>query len=157
MSSVTGWTLSWISPLTVAAGALWFGGVGLLAERGLGTLGLVLAVLAAGTGAFLVRSVMGAFMKADTPPLALTGEGALATVNATIRPGAPGEVIYTLEGLTRSAPARSLDGDTILRGTNVAIVKKEAGFAWVAPIDSPEEESGIKSPDEGHENAEPAR
>src|SRR2546421_6605893 len=27
-----GWTLSWLSPLTLAAGALWFGGAGLLAE-----------------------------------------------------------------------------------------------------------------------------
>ncbi len=153
-SSVAGWTLSWISPLTIAAAALWFGGVGLLAERALGSFGIILAAIAAVTGAFLIRSAMAAFMRADTPPLMLTGEGALATVNATIRPGAPGEVIYTLEGLTRSAPARSLDGQVIARGTSVAIVKSEAGFAWVAPIDGSEEDLGTLISGDGHENAE---
>jgi hypothetical protein len=96
-------------------------------------------------------------MKSDTLPLMLTGEGALATVNATIRPGAPGEVIYTLEGLTRSAPARSLDNDTIPRGTSVAIVKRESGFAWVTPIDSLTEESRVATPGDGYGNAESTR
>lgn len=134
-STLGGWILSWVSPLTVAAAALWFGGVGLITEEPLGAVALVVAILAAIAGAFIVRAVVGVLIRAGTPPLELTSEGALATVNATIRPDAAGEVIYTLEGLTRSAPARSLDGLTIPRGASVAIVRREAGMAWVAPID----------------------
>src|SRR5438270_7570092 len=40
-----GWGLSWLSPLTIAAAALWFGGIGLIA--GGGALALVLAIVAA--------------------------------------------------------------------------------------------------------------
>ena len=153
-SSIGGWTLSWLSPIAIAAAALWFGGVGLLAERAIGPFSLVIAVLAGLLGAFLVRSLMAAFVRSETPPLALTAEGALATVNATIRPGNPGEVIYTLEGLTRSSPARSLDGGTLVRGTNVAIVKTEGGFAWVAPIDFPEGTEELAGSGSEFENAD---
>ena len=135
LSSSVGWTLSWFSPLTVAAAALWFGAVGLIAEGPAGSIALLIAIVTALVGAALVRSLMGAFVRASTPPLQLTGEGAIATVNATIRPDAPGEVIYTLEGLHRSAPARSEDGSTIPRGTTVVILRREGGFAWVESID----------------------
>jgi len=135
LSSSVGWTLSWFSPLTVAAAALWFGAVGLIAEGPLGSIALLVAIVAAIMGAALVRSIMGAFVRAGTPPLQLTGEGAIATVNATIRPDSPGEVIYTLEGLHRSAPARSEDGSTIPRGAAVVIVRREGGFAWVESMD----------------------
>jgi hypothetical protein len=131
-----------VSPLTIAAAALWFGGIGLLTEGALGALSLVLAIIAAVLGAFLIRSLMGALIRASTPPLESGAEGALATVNATIRPGDTGEVIYSLEGLTRSAPARSLDGTTIPRGVSVAIVKRDHGIAWVAPIDGLGDQDG---------------
>ena len=133
MATSLGWTLSWVSPLTIAAAALWFGAIGLLA--GGGVLGLILAIIAAVIGAMIVRSLLNAFVRASTPPLELTAEGAIATVNATIRPDAPGEVLYTLEGLHRSLPARSEDGQTIPRGTSVVITRREGGFAWVEPLD----------------------
>ena len=38
LATSLGWTLSWVSPLTIAAAALWFGAIGLLA--GGGVLGL---------------------------------------------------------------------------------------------------------------------
>src|SRR5919204_5197781 len=57
-----GWTLSWLSPLTLAAGALWFGGAGLLVEGLLpaaaSALVVLLAVVAAVLGAALVRAAM---------------------------------------------------------------------------------------------------
>ncbi len=96
---------------------------------------MLVAIVAAIMGAAIVRSVMAAFIRASSPPLQLTGEGAIATVNVTIKPDAPGEVIYTLEGLHRSAPARSEDGTTIPRGTTVVIVRRERGFAWVRSLD----------------------
>jgi hypothetical protein len=135
LSSSLGWTISWISPLTVAGAAVWFGGAGLIAERSASTLALLIAVVAAVIGAALVRSIVRAFVRAGTPPLHLTGEGAIGTVNAAIRADAPGEVVYTLEGLHRSVPARSVDGMAIPRGASVVIVRRESGFAWVTPLD----------------------
>lgn len=133
LAGVLGWTLSWLSPLTLAAAALWFGGIGLLAEGS--ALALIFAIIAALIGATLVRAAMGAFLRSSTSPLFMTADGAMGTVNATIRPNAPGEVVYTLEGLHRSLPARSEDGSSIPRGTAVVITRREGGFAWVLPLD----------------------
>jgi membrane protein implicated in regulation of membrane protease activity len=134
-----GWTLSWLSPLTLAAGALWFGGVGLLAEGLLpaaaSTVAVLLAVVAAVLGAALVRAAMAAFVRASTPPLHGDAVGAVGTLSAPIRADAPGEVLYTLEGLRCSAAARSVDGTPLPRGTTVVIVRREQGIAWVEPLD----------------------
>ncbi|HZT95610.1 MAG TPA: hypothetical protein VFB34_02115, partial [Chloroflexota bacterium] len=138
VSRASSWTLSWLSPLTVAAAMLWFGGAGLIGESRLAGLAVVLAAAAALIGAFVVRTMMRLLVEAATPPLEQGAEGALATVNATIRPDAAGEVIYSLEGLTRSSPARSLDGITIQRGESVAIVKRSQGVAWVSPLQEQE-------------------
>ena len=134
-----GWTLSWLSPLTLAAGALWFGGAGLLVEGLLpaaaSALVVLLAVIAAVLGAALVRAAMAAFVRASTPPLHGAAVGAVGTLSAPIRVDAPGEVIYTLEGLRCSAAARSVDGTPLPRGTTVVIVRREQGIAWVEPLD----------------------
>lgn len=133
LSFAAGWTLSWFSPLTLAAAALWFGGIGLIAEGN--QFALILAVLAALAGAALIRGVFGALIRAGTAPLSSTAEGAIATVNATIRPDGLGEVIYTLEGLHRSVAAQSEDGLVIPRGTSVVITRRERGIAWVEPLE----------------------
>ncbi|HKC75746.1 MAG TPA: hypothetical protein VKF37_16345 [Chloroflexota bacterium] len=134
-----GWTLSWLSPLTLAAGALWFGGAGLLAEGLLPaaatTVAVPLAVVAAVLGAALVRAAMAAFVRASTPPLHGDAVGAVGTLSAPIRVDAPGEVLYTLEGLRCSAAARSVAGTPLPRGTTVVIVRREQGIAWVEPLD----------------------
>src|SRR5919197_193076 len=134
-----GWTLSWLSPLTLAAGALWFGGAGLLAEGLLpaaaSTVVVLLAVVAAVLGAALVRAAMAAFFRASTPPLHGDAVGAVGTLSAPIRVDAPGEVLYTLEGLRCSAAARSVAGTRLPRGTTVVIVRREQGIAWVEPLD----------------------
>jgi hypothetical protein len=106
-----------------------------VAEGVLGSLALLIAILAGIVGAGLVRALMAALIRSSAPPLQLGAEGALGTVNAAIRPDAPGEVIYTLEGLHRSIPAYSQDGKAIPRGTTVVILRRERGFAWVEPLD----------------------
>ncbi len=133
LSFAAEWTLSWFSPLTLAAAALWFGGVGLIAEGN--RFALILAILAALAGAALIRGVFGALIHAGTAPLSSTAEGAIATVNATIRTDGLGEVIYTLEGLHRSVAAQSEDGLVIPRGTTVVITRRERGIAWVEPLE----------------------
>jgi membrane protein implicated in regulation of membrane protease activity len=128
-------TLGWLNPLTLAAAALWFGAAGLIAEGVAQFLALPVALLAALCGGVVVHSISGMFVRSNTAPLQATAEGAVATVNATIRPDLPGEVIFTLEGLTRSVAARSEDGSLIPRGTTVAIVRRDRGIAWVTPLD----------------------
>ncbi len=131
--SIVWWTLSWLSPLTLAAALLWFGGAGLLAEST--PVAIPAALLAAIAAAWLVRTLMSSLANSSTAPLALTAEGAIGTVNATIRAGGTGEVIYTLEGLHRSMPARSVDGTSIPRGASVVITGSAGGIAWVEPLD----------------------
>lgn len=125
--------LSFLSPIALAGGLLLFGGTGLL--FGSGPLGLSIAVAMGLVGAIILRSLMAALIGSSTEPLALTGEGAIGTINATVRPDAPGEVIYTLEGLHRSVAARNADHLLLPRGTQVVITKREGGFAWVEPLD----------------------
>ncbi len=139
LAATASWTLSWLSPLTLAAAALWFGGAGLIAAgalpRGISALALVAAVVAAVLGAALVRGVMTALLRSSTPPLHGDAIGAIGQLSAPIRADAAGEVIYTLEGLRRSAAARSIDGSLLPRGTNVVIVRRERGIAWVEALD----------------------
>lgn len=131
--SIVWWTLSWLSPLTLAAALLWFGGAGLLTEST--PVALPIAILAAIVAAWLVRTLMASLASSSTEPLALTAEGAIGTVNAAIRAGGTGEVLYTLEGLHRSMPARSVDGTPIRRGASVVITRSAGGIAWVEPLD----------------------
>jgi hypothetical protein len=56
-------------------------------------------------------------------------------VNAAIRAQGTGEVVYTLEGLQRSSPARSIDGRALPRGASVVIVRRESGIAYVEALD----------------------
>src|SRR5579875_2831834 len=136
LSASSGWVLSWLSPLVLAAAAFWFGGIGLLAARAMGRGALLVAVDGGILGAWLVRAAMAALERSSSPELSLTAEGALGTVNATIRADAPGEVLYTLEGLHRSVAAKSIDGTSIPRGAAVVIVRREGGFAWVEALDA---------------------
>jgi hypothetical protein len=100
-----------------------------------GAIGLVIAIVAAFIGAALVRTLMNAFVRASVEPLSLQAEGAIGRVNAAIREGGTGEVVYTLEGLQRSAAARSADGRALPRGMVVVIVRRERGVALVEPLD----------------------
>jgi hypothetical protein len=130
------WALSWLSPLNLAGAALWFGGIGLLAEMFLPFSWLALPFAIAGGlfGALLLRALMAAFVRSSVAPLRADAIGAVATVNAPIRADSVGEVIYTLEGLHRSSPARSADGTPIPRGATVVILRRENGVAWVQPL-----------------------
>jgi len=139
LAGAASWTLSWLSPLTLAAAVLWFGGVGLIAEgllpSSLLIIAVVIAVVAALLGAAIVRAAMAAFVRSSSSPLRADATGALGALSAPIRSDAAGEVIYTLEGLRRSAAARSLDGAPLPRGAHVVIVRRERGVAWVTPLD----------------------
>ncbi len=135
MVSAFGWTLSWLSPLSIAAAVLWFGAGGMLADLAVPGISALIAVVAAVLGAGIVREVISAFARASSEPLSAGAVGAVGLLNARIQPGAMGEVVFDLEGLHRSAPARSNDGSPIPRGASVVIVRYEQGVAYVSALD----------------------
>ena len=132
------WALSWLSPLTLGGFALLFGGAGLLA--GGSAFALLIAVVAGLAGAFAIRALMDAFVRASVQPLSASAEGAIGEINATIQAGSNGRVSYTLEGLARNVIARAEDPTaTIPRGTQVVITRREKGVAFVEFLDPLEE------------------
>ncbi len=133
--AAAGWSLSWLSPFSLAAAAMWFGAGGLLAELAVPALSVLIAVIAGLVGAGIVRALLTAFARASSEPLSATAIGAVGVLNARIQPGAVGEVVYDLEGLHRSLPARSEDGSSIPRGADVVIVRCEQGIAYVNALD----------------------
>lgn len=127
-----GLVLSVFSPVMWAGGLLLFGGVGLM--LGSSRLALPSALAAGLLGLALLRMMMAVVEESATPPLTLSADGAVGTVNARVGPAQTGEVLYTLEGLARSMPARTASG-VLDRGTEVVITHIEHGFAWVEPVD----------------------
>lgn len=139
-------SLSWLSPLVIALAVLWFGAGGLIADLAAPAASGPVAIIAAIAGATLARLLMTAFTRADTEPLSAAAAGAIGTLNAPIRADGVGEVVYVLEGLHRSAAAKSLDGTPLPRGTSVVIVRRERGIAYVSPLDPLSE---LSEPDRG--------
>ena len=82
-----------------------------------------------------MRALIGAFARSSVEPLSAAAEGAVGELSAAIRADAVGEVIYVLEELHRSAPARTVDGTSLPRGAKVVIVRRERGMAYVSPLD----------------------
>jgi hypothetical protein len=60
--------------------------------------------------------------------------GMLGTLTMQIREGGVGEFIYSQAGTRRSCGARSEDGVSIPRGTEVVVMRYERGIAWVRPF-----------------------
>jgi hypothetical protein len=60
--------------------------------------------------------------------------GVLAKVSDSIRGnGSIGEILFSQTGATRCSAARSDDGRTIERGTEVVVIRYERGIAYVRP------------------------
>lgn len=58
-------------------------------------------------------------------------QGFVGKVTRPIGTATPGEISYQLEGAWHQARARSLDGQPIESGTEIAIERIEDGIAWV--------------------------
>lgn len=131
----------WLNPAALLAFLAWFGGVGyLLTTRYrlwyLTTLGF--AVLAGAVGAaivswFFVKVLLKHESVMDESDYRL--EGIVASVNAPIRPGRTGEIVYTQGGVRRSAGARCLTKKPLEKGAEVVITHYERGIAYVRPWD----------------------
>ncbi len=133
--------LSRVNGFTLTAFLCWFGGAGyLLRTHGSLTFVLVLlfATLSGLAGAGIVSWFLSSVLLSHERPL--TAEetaiaGVLGRVSGVLSPGVTGEILFTQLGTRRSAPARSENGTSIPRGTEVIVLRYEHGVAYVRPWD----------------------
>jgi membrane protein implicated in regulation of membrane protease activity len=132
--------LSAFNGFTLTAFLCWFGGAGYLLHRYsifVAALVLLLAVVSGVFGAALLWAIL--FKVLLPRERVLNSEdtemtGVLAKVSDSIRGnGSIGEILFSQTGARRSSAARSDDGRTIERGTEVVVIRYERGIAYVRP------------------------
>jgi hypothetical protein len=125
---------------TIAGFAAVFGAVGYLLVRS--TTLSALAVLAIAGAAGIAGAVAALVLvaawaipgaKAEVVDARYVLQGCLARVTAVREGGTEGTVEYTIDGITRTAQARALDGAHLDVGTDVAIERVEDGITYVEP------------------------
>ncbi|MGA3188963.1 MAG: hypothetical protein ABSF22_17805 [Bryobacteraceae bacterium] len=128
-----------VSPLnfgTFAAFLCWFGGTGYLLGRYASIwvyLALLISVMSGLGGAAAIFWFLWKLNKHEKPldPADYDMIGMLGKVASPIRRGGTGELIYSLAGSRRCAPARSEDGAEIPRDTEVVVTRFEKGIVYV--------------------------
>lgn len=132
--------LSAVNGFTITAFLCWFGGAGYLLHRHttfVGSLVLILSLLSGIFGAallwaFLFKLLLPRERILSSEDTEMTG--VIAKVGDPIRSnGAIGEILFLQTGARRSSAARSEDGRTIERGTEVVVIRYERGIAYVRP------------------------
>ena len=119
-----------------------FGFLGYVAHRnrdGLWPAGLLASILGGLVGAWIGNIVVKRWAIpaaiADQPDERFVLMGHFGRVTAPIAEGegSAGTITYEIDGVTRTAGARALDGTAIAAGTDVVIERIEDGVAWVEP------------------------
>ena len=132
--------LSAFNGFTLTAFLCWFGGAGYLLHRYsifVAPLVLLLSVMSGIFGAALLWAIL--FKVLLPRERVLSSEdtemtGVLAKVSDSIRSnGGIGEILFLQTGARRCSAARSDDGRTIERGTEVVVIRYERGIAYVRP------------------------
>jgi len=132
--------LSAVNGFTFTAFLCWFGGAGYLLHRYsvfVAPLVLLLSVVSGIFGAALLWAIL--FKVLIPRERVLNSEdtemtGVLAKVSNSIRSnGGIGEILFLQTGARRCSAARSDDGRTIERGTEVVVIRYERGIAYVRP------------------------
>lgn len=134
---------SWLSGLmgklnfsTVTAFLAWFGGTGYLLQRytSLWTLaGLAVAAMMGIAGASIVFWFLAKLVARDRTldPADYDMIGVLGKVSSTVYRTGVGEMIFTQDGVRKSAPIRSEEGIEIQKGEEVVITRYEKGVGYV--------------------------
>ncbi|HWW98802.1 MAG TPA: NfeD family protein [Edaphobacter sp.] len=132
--------LSAVNGFTLTAFLCWFGGAGYLLHRYsifVAPLVLLFSVVSGVFGAALLWAVL--FKVLLPRERVLSAEdtemtGVLAKVSDSIRSnGGIGEILFSQTGARRCSAARSDDGRSIERGTEVVVIRYERGVAYVRP------------------------
>jgi membrane protein implicated in regulation of membrane protease activity len=133
--------MSALNGFTITAFLCWFGGAGYLLHHYSGLMAplvLLLGVISGTIGASLLWTLL--FKVLLPRERVLSSEdtemtGVLAQVSDSIRSdGGIGEILFVQTGARRSSAARSDDGRSIARGTEVVVIRYERGVAYVRPF-----------------------
>ena len=132
-----GVSVSPFNPPAIAAFLAWFGGTGYLLTRfsafWVGLI-LLLAVVAGLGGGAIIFFFLAKVLVSDQEfldPADFEMVGVLGTLSVPIREGGTGELIYSQMGTRRVCGARSDNGNTIAKGTEVVVTRYEKGIAYV--------------------------
>jgi membrane protein implicated in regulation of membrane protease activity len=129
--------MSWFNASTILAFLAWFGGVGYILTKHSHLVGLSILGFAMLGGLFagmVVFQFMARLVKATNTAMLdwdYRVEGTVGTVSMAIRENGTGEVIFEQNGARKSTGARSEDGTSLPKGTEVVIARYEDGIAYV--------------------------
>jgi len=129
--------LSLLNPPTVAAFLTWFGGTGYLLSRysalrvGLELTVAIVVGMIGGAIIFVFLSRILMSQEGNMDPADYDMIGVLGRLCVSIREGGTGEMIYSQAGTRRVCGARSEDGSSIPKGTEVVVTRYERGLAYV--------------------------
>lgn len=135
--SARGGSVSPLNPPSIAAFLAWFGGTGYLLTRFSALwvgLALMLAVIAGLVGGAIIFFFLTKVLMSDQEfldPADFEMVGVLGKLSVPIREGGTGELIYSQMGTRRVCGARSEEGATIVKGTEVVVTRYEKGIAYV--------------------------
>jgi hypothetical protein len=130
-------SVSPLNPPAIAAFLAWFGGAGYLLTRYSSVwvgLGLGLAVISGLVGGGIIFLFLSRVLISENEcmdPADYEMVGVLGRVCSSIREGGTGEMIYAQMGTRRVCGARSDDGSSIAKGTEVVVTRYEKGIAYV--------------------------
>jgi hypothetical protein len=130
---------------TAMAFLCWFGGAGYLLTQYRFAGSPVVFLLAALSGLTGAAIIFGFLVKVLLPhehvllPEDTEMRGLVARVSSTLRPNGVGEILFSLDGTRRSAPARTENGEPLGCDTQVLVERYEHGIAWVRPFTDLEE------------------
>jgi hypothetical protein len=129
-----------ISPFsvsTISAFLAWFGGAGYLLTRFTHLTAVLDLLLAAGVGLVGGGIIFVAIGRYVLPRLTELREedfqvqGAVGHLSVSIPAGAVGEIVFSIGGAQQVDSARSVSGEAIERGTEVVVLRREKGIAYV--------------------------
>jgi len=126
-----------LNPPSLAAFLAWFGGTGYLLTRFSAIwvgFGLMLSAVAGVIGGGIIFLFLSKFLLADEEyldPADFEMVGVLGKLSVPIREGGTGELIYSQMGTRRVCGARSDDGSSMGKGTEVVVTRYEKGIAYV--------------------------
>jgi len=129
--------LSWFNVSTLLAFLAWFGGVGYILSKHSHLIALACLLLATLAGLFagaVVFKFMARVVRATEAQLLdwdYRMEGLVGTISMPIRESGTGEIVFEQNGARKSLPARTEDGNVLLKGVEVVITRYEDGIAFV--------------------------